>query len=37
MLTKTSKLHKKATLNANGNYYTENHRSPQHVDILDVT
>ena len=37
MLTKNFKRYKTETLNSDGNYHTENHQSPQYVDILDVT
>ena len=37
MLTKTSKGYKTETLKSEAEYYTENHQSPQYVDILDVT
>ena len=35
MLTKTSKGYKTETLKSDAEYHTENHQSPQYVDILD--
>ena len=37
MLTKTSNTYKAETLKTDAEYHTENHQSPQYVDILDVT
>ena len=37
MFTKTSKGYKTETLKSDAEYHTENHQSPQYVDILDVT
>ena len=37
MLTKTSKGYKTEALKTAAEYHTENHHSPQYVDILDVT
>ena len=37
MLTKTSKEYKTEVLKPDPEYHTENHQSPQYVDILDVT
>ena len=37
MLTKTSKGYKSEALNTDADNHTENNKSPQYVDILDVT
>ena len=37
MLTKTSKGYKTEALKTGAEYHTENHQSPQYVDILDAT
>ena len=37
MLTKNSKGYKTDTLKSDAEYHTENHQSPQYVEILDVT
>ena len=37
MFTKTSKGYKTETLKSDAEYHTENHQSPQYVDLLDVT
>ena len=37
MLTKTSKGYKTEALKIDAEYHTQNHQSPQYVDILDVT
>ena len=36
MLTKTSKGYKIEALKSDAEYHTENHQSPQYVDVLDV-
>ena len=37
MLTKTSKGYTTEALKTDAEYHTENHQSPQYINILDVT